>query len=65
MDLANVSSALSSVQAYTGANPVAAQVSVEMLDNAMDMNAQMGAGMIKMMENSVNPLIGGNIDLSV
>lgn len=65
MDIMNVSSALSAVQNYDNLGSVASQASVAMLDKSLDMSAQMGDGMIKMMENSVNPHIGGNFDFSV
>ena len=67
MDIASVSSALSAVQSYgpyaTGS--VAQAVSVEMLDQAMEMNEAMNSQMISMMEQSVNPNLGGNIDIRV
>ena len=40
-------------------------VSIKMLDNAIDLNNTMAQGTIKMMENSVTPYLGGNIDISV
>lgn len=40
-------------------------VSMKMLDNALDMNATMSDGITRMMENSVYPNLGGNIDISV
>lgn len=40
-------------------------VGVAVLDNSLDMIEEMGAGMIKMMESSVNPNLGQNIDLYV
>ena len=67
MDIAAVSSALSAVQSYgpyaTGS--VAQAVSVEMLDQAMEMNEAMNSQLISMMEQSVNPNLGGNIDIRV
>jgi len=36
-----------------------------MLDQAMDMNEAMNAQLISLMEQSVNPHLGGNIDLRI
>ena len=65
MDIANVGSALSSVQGYDSLNSISAQASVMMLDNTLQMNESLSSSMIQMMENSVNPHIGGNFDMSV
>ncbi|MBQ9361291.1 MAG: YjfB family protein [Lachnospiraceae bacterium] len=54
----NVSSALSAAQ--TGS-----EVGTKMLSKALDTQDAMGASMIRMMENSVNPAVGGNFDMSV
>lgn len=40
-------------------------VSIAMLDKTMDMQKQMGAALTQMMEQSVNPSLGTNIDLRV
>lgn len=63
MEIANVSSALSAVSA---SNPgtMAESVSLKMLDKTLDANASLSAGLTKMMENSVYPNLGGNIDVS-
>lgn len=67
MDIAAVSSALSAVGSYgiTSMGSVPQTVSVEMLDNAMEANEAMSSQMIKMMEQSVMPNLGGNIDIRV
>lgn len=39
--------------------------SVAMLGNAMDLNEVMAESTIKMMENSVTPYLGSNIDVSI
>lgn len=67
MDIAAVSSALSAVNSYapTSIGSVAQAVSVEMLDQAMSMNEAMNAQLISLMEQSVNPNLGGNIDLRI
>ena len=65
MDIAAVSSALSAVGSYgvyeTGS--VAQAVSVEMLDQTMEMSEAMNAQLISLMEQSVTPHLGGNIDI--
>ncbi len=65
MDLMNIGSALSAVKAAPSPASLTGAVSMKMLDNTLDMNEQMNAGMVKMMENSVTPHIGGNLDVSV
>lgn len=65
MDIANVGSALNSVQSYDSLNSISAQASVMMLDQTIEMNEGLSSGMIRMMENSVNPHIGSNFDMSV
>lgn len=40
-------------------------VSTQMLKNAMDMMKMQGAEIVQMMEQSVNPNLGGNIDIRV
>ena len=67
MDIAAVSSALSAVQSYGSyATGSLAQVaSIKMLDNTMEMSEAMNAQLISMMEQSVNPNLGGNIDIRV
>lgn len=64
MDIANVSSALSSVQSAKQGS-MSEAVGLKMLSKALDMNESMNAGLTRMMERSVNPHIGGNIDISV
>ena len=58
MDVAALSTALSNAQ-------LANQVSVQVLSMSLDTLETAGDGMRKMMEMSVNPAIGGNIDISV
>ncbi len=64
MEVGAVNSALSAVSAATPGTYVQA-VSMGMLDNALELNDTMAQGTIKMMENSVTPYLGGNIDVSV
>ncbi|MEE1079168.1 MAG: YjfB family protein [Agathobacter sp.] len=65
MEIANVSSALSAVSVAGGTNTLAGAVGMKMLDNTLETNEALNASMIKMMENSVTPHIGGNFDMSV
>ncbi len=58
MDVAALSTALSNVN-------LANQVSVQVLSMSLDTLEVTGEGMRKMMEMSVNPSVGGNIDISV
>lgn len=64
MDMMNVGSALSAVS-VSEPSSLMESVSVKMLDKALDANASMNDSMIRMMENSVTPYLGGNIDVSV
>lgn len=63
MDIAGVSMALNQINAQSA-------FGVEMLSKSLDLNESMGNGMVDMiqkstMEQSVNPHIGGNFDMSV
>lgn len=64
MQSSTVNSALSTVSQSVSGTYVQ-DVSIKMLDNAIDLNNTMAQGTIKMMENSVTPYLGGNIDISV
>ena len=65
MDIAGVGIAYSSLNAAPSATSVQAATSMAMLDKTLDMSSQLNQSMIQMMERSVNPEIGGNIDISV
>ncbi|MBQ8278516.1 MAG: YjfB family protein [Roseburia sp.] len=70
MDIANVSSALNTVSSYNIGTSVSAVslpevASVAVLDMTMELNEQLNAQMIKMMEQSVTPHLGGNIDVRI
>ncbi len=67
MDIAGVSSALSAVSAYGpyATGKVGQAISMKMLDNAMELNETMNAQLVSMMEQSVTPHIGGNIDYRI
>ncbi len=62
MDIASLSTALSSVQA---SGSVQNDVGVLMLSKQLDLTETMGAEMVKAMEQSVNPNLGVNFDVSV
>ncbi|MCH5332410.1 MAG: YjfB family protein [Agathobacter sp.] len=64
MQIAGVNTALSAVTASEPAS-MSNAVGLKMLSNALDMGKVMSDGLTKMMERSVNPHIGGNIDVSV
>ena len=64
MDIANVGSALLAVGS-SDPGSLSGAVSLKMLENAMDSNESMSLGLSKMMENSVYPHLGSNIDVSV
>lgn len=68
MDFSNVSSALSTLNAYDASSSVsqaslAYAVGTTMLDKQLEMNETLNASMIRMMEQSVTPHLGGNIDV--
>jgi hypothetical protein len=67
MEITPISSALSAVNSYAPSSigSVAQVVSVEMLDQTMEMNEAMNSQLISLMEQSVTPHLGGNIDLRV
>ncbi len=56
--------AVSSINATTPGS-LSETVGVKMLAEQMDMAEVQGAAMVKMMEQSVTPELGGNIDVSV
>lgn len=63
MDIAAVSMALANVELGT-------KVGTAMLDKAMDTNEELASGLVQMidsaaMERSVNPHVGGNLDLRI
>ena len=67
MDISAVSSALSALTSYgpyaTGS--LGQAVSIKMLDQTMEMTEAMNAQLVQMMEQSVTPHIGGNLDLKI
>ncbi len=70
MDFANIDIALGTISAYDAASSVsqgslAYAVGTAVLSQSLDLTQEMGASMIQMMEHSVTPALGGNIDLYV
>lgn len=68
MELGNLNMALSTLTAYdasssVGTNSLAYAVGTEMLGKTLDAAQGMGVSMIQMMERSVTPELGGNIDV--
>lgn len=64
MNITGLDAALSAVSAQT---PMSIQedVSVAVLGNALDMTQTIGTEMIQMMEHSVAPNLGSNIDIYI
>ncbi|MCR5272138.1 MAG: YjfB family protein [Lachnospiraceae bacterium] len=65
MDIASLSTALSSVQTASGTSGATSDVGVLMLSKQLDLTETMGAEMVKAMEQSVNPNLGANFDVSI
>ena len=58
MDIASISSAMSMAELQT-------DIGVAVLSKSMDNMEAMGEGMKKILESSVTPHIGGNVDVTV
>lgn len=70
MDFSNLDMALSTISAYDASSSVSSAslayaVGTEILSQSIDMTQAMGASMIQMMEHSVTPELGGNIDVYI
>lgn len=70
MDFSNIDIALSTISAYDASSSVSSAslayaVGTEILSQSIDMTEVMGASMIQMMERSVTPELGGNIDIYI
>jgi len=65
MNVAPVDIALSAYQQIPPTATVSSQFSLAMLDKAMETSEAANAGLVKMMEQSVNPNLGANFDVSV
>lgn len=64
MNIGNVNPALSAINASEPSS-LMESVGMKMLDKTLDTSASMNDSIIRMMENSVTPYLGGNIDVSV
>ena len=51
--------------ALSAQNSTMEGVGIAMMKNALDMQEEMGAAITQMMEQSVNPGLGANVDLRV
>lgn len=70
MDFSNIDMALNTLTAYDATSSVSSAslayaVGTEILSQSLDMTQEMGASMIQMMERSVTPELGGNIDVYI
>jgi len=54
----------SSLMSSVGGIKAPSKIGVAMLSKELDMQKDAGAKMVKMMEQSVNPMLGSNIDVS-
>ncbi len=63
MSIAPIDSALMSLQQVSSPSSLSGQVSMKMLDQALESSETENANLVKMMELSVNPYVGSNIDL--
>ena len=64
MEIGSVTSALSALS-LSEAGTLSSQTSLAMLDKALETSQSLNDGLAKMMERSVYPNLGGNIDISV
>ena len=64
MEIAGVSAALGALNQASPTSLVS-QTSLKMLDMSLSSGEQMGQDIVKMMENSVTPHLGGNFDMRV
>lgn len=70
MDISSMTPALDTLQAYDAVSSVsqgslAYAVTTEVLSQQLDMTQEMGTAMVQMMEHSVTPGLGGNIDVYI
>ena len=64
MNIGNVNSARSAINASEPSS-LMESVGMKMLNKTLDTSVSMNDSIIRMMENSVTPYLGGNIDVSV
>lgn len=69
MDILSLTPALENFNTYSASSAepgsLAYSISTELLSNQLDLVDEMGAAMIQMMEHSVTPNLGSNIDLYI
>lgn len=70
MDFTSIDLALSTLTAYDASSAVSSAslayaVGTEILGQSLDMTQEMSVSMLQMMERSVTPELGGNIDVYV
>ena len=65
MDFTNINSALSSFQTIDSTASILGAASLVILAQTLESTEGMNQSMIQMMENSVTPYLGSNIDLYV
>lgn len=63
--MADPTNLVKSVSSAMSAERTGSEVGMKMLAKSLDTQSVMGASMIRMMENSVTPELGGNFDVSV
>lgn len=64
MDIANLDAALSALSSVSQGS-LASVVGTAVLDQSLELTEELGASMLQMMERSVTPELGGNIDIRV
>ena len=64
MEISSLNFALDAVSS-SSLTTVSGQASLAMLDNALEQTETSNKAMIRMMELSVNPAVGGNFDVSL
>ena len=61
----DITISIASLSTAMAQQQVAMDVGTAVLDKSLDFNKEIGADIAKMMEQSVTPYLGGNIDLSI
>lgn len=65
MDFTTINSALNSLQSVDSTMTLQGAASMAILDKTLESTEVMNQSMIQMMENSVTPHLGSNIDLFI
>ena len=63
--MADPAGTIQNLASTMAAQKTGSEVGTAMLSKALDIQETMGDSMVRMMENSVNPAVGGNFDVSV